>query len=608
VRVRLIALVAIVCLAGACVSAQTPTKKLPTLEALQGPLAHQFPNRTFFYFEAANLAEAVAELGGVERLHAASLNLLKTVAPPGTSVPPLPLTVEQFKAWLNTSIAIGVLPAGDRMDLKEEPVVIGVVRTASAEQADFLLAQILEVAATPGKPTHKKTVVGVVVNNAPVQQPGAGLAVARIGSDLVIGQENSLPEHLKWLLATQKSVTAHLDDDAGYGSVLRHVRAGRQALLYVNGPLVVEAMEEGMTVFADVRSKPVPGGVEGAAVSPAEAKPAPPIDARATASSDTTAAQVEALRSVLGLRAFRGLAAAVTVRNGMARLDSVVVLDRSIPGLLATLSDPPPTRLKAAAYLPEETDFIASVSIEPARLYDTVMQALPPGLQRRMGSPTISDAIGQVEAALHLKLREDLLDVLGNEVTIGANADEFLDEKMQPKVPVPDTFQVAGFIELKDRARANTTLARLLELAGPNSPKQSTHLGVSVYSAPAMSFALVDDFLVVAGRTADIEQVLDAHNARTTLSTTSDFAGKVVPVDAISVVYLSPKFIGWWSRVIGTALKTTIPEGALPTSGLLSALQKDATSVHCAYEYPVLELYSTILDSLQTKADGGVKP
>lgn len=198
----------------------------------------------------------------------------------------------------------------------------------------------------------------------------------------------------------------------------------------------------------------------------------------------------------------------------------------------------------------------------------------------KISDPNAEANLAQGEAMINLKLKDDLLNKIGNNITIA------LDGPIDPKGSTPP---VKVIISLTDAAGFQKTLKQLLTTAmafmqGPQQPKLEeqneggqTYYTLRISTGPKpteVDYAFVDNNLVLTANRDLLSQAIRIHRDGNSLLRSSSFAGLRPPDhpgDASAVFYqnLAPLF--------GSVVQQMSPDLAPVLQGLLGQGKPSAT-------------------------------
>lgn len=225
--------------------------------------------------------------------------------------------------------------------------------------------------------------------------------------------------------------------------------------------------------------------------------------------------------------------------------DGVVSLIPFLPNLIAG----PPVAADAAQVAPADSDIFLATSLDWTQIYNAALGSASLNPERLVASwetsdegedvvskpgervPTPEEVIATVEKLFGFSFREDLLPALGNEVAVCVPLSEIIGspsprrggEKKEGKDAEPGFVVI---VSLNNPDKIREILPRVfaalgfVPLGAPQPPPEKRQ-GFEIRSlgGPAgLSYAVVDNFLVLAEQVEHVRYVLDAYAARSTLA------------------------------------------------------------------------------------------
>ena len=222
-----------------------------------------------------------------------------------------------------------------------------------------------------------------------------------------------------------------------------------------------------------------------------------------------------------------------------------------IPFLPNIISGPPVTS-EAADAAPADSDIFVSGSLDWAKMYTAMLGTadLPANLnvgvvdspiggdtgergERQEKPPSSQETIAAVEKLFGFKFREDVLPSLGNEVAVSLPFKTFNEASIfnipQPKEKEERDAEpgLVVILTLNDPDKMKNLLPRLLAVVGAVAPgsqfQTEKREGFEVRSAGAISYAVLDKFLVAGTEIKAVRHAVDAYAARRTLSSAGPY-------------------------------------------------------------------------------------
>ena len=230
---------------------------------------------------------------------------------------------------------------------------------------------------------------------------------------------------------------------------------------------------------------------------------------------------------------------------------------------------------------PADTDLFVSVSLDYPQIYDGMLKAIAnvEEQSRKYSGQTVKDGpppespFASYEKKLGLKIKDDLLPLLGNEMALAlpkkapspsptpANPDA---EKTTPADTEQKTARVKEpnpviAISVKDREAVGRLIRKIIEsfgFKGANLLAQTEKReGTEITSyGNVFSYAFVGDFLVVSPDAAATRHVVDSYLNHQTLSSDSHFRNftRWQPRQVLGQVYMAPGLVEQYISVMTT--------------------------------------------------------
>jgi hypothetical protein len=225
---------------------------------------------------------------------------------------------------------------------------------------------------------------------------------------------------------------------------------------------------------------------------------------------------------------------------------------------------------ESANIFPADTDLFVSVSLDYPQIYEGMVKSMAHAQEQMMKNSRVPVSGGlpkeapfaSYEKKLGIKIKDDLLPLLGNELalaipkkaatTVAEAPPNPGDEKSgstNPPVPVQNPNPVIA-ISIKDREAVGKLIPKIIEgfgLKGASMLAQSEKRdGTEIVSyAGVFSYAFVGDFLVISPDPAETRRVVDAYLNHQTLASDSHFrnATRWQPRQMQAQVFVSPSFV-----------------------------------------------------------------
>lgn len=221
---------------------------------------------------------------------------------------------------------------------------------------------------------------------------------------------------------------------------------------------------------------------------------------------------------------------------------------------------------------PADTDLFISASADYPQIYDGLLKAMAQGREQMIKNsgapgpvgPPADGPLAAYEKKLGIKIKDDLLPLLGNEVAFAlprkapaaVNEATPNPQPADPKsgaptqqIPVQGPNPVIA-ISIKDREGVQKLIPKIIESFGfkgagmlaQTEKREGTEL---VSYAGVFSYAFIGDFLVISPDPAETRRVVDAYLNHQTLASDSHFRNSLrwQPRQVQGQVYVSPGFV-----------------------------------------------------------------
>ena len=246
------------------------------------------------------------------------------------------------------------------------------------------------------------------------------------------------------------------------------------------------------------------------------------------------------------------------------------VKGNAIPFMPQLISGPALTP-EAAALFPADTEFFATLSLDYPQIYESMTKAFADqkiryGMTTAGGEMLDYSPFTVFEAKSGIKLKNDLIPLLGNEVALmlplktldvvpesvtapspagGAEVTDNVDKAAPPLTPNP-----VIAIGIRDREGVRALIPKLIEAVGFKGASllaQTEKRGDTevVSYADALSYAFIGNFLVIASSPKEVRRVVDAHLNHDTLASEAHYRNftRWQPRQVLGQFYLSPKLM-----------------------------------------------------------------
>jgi hypothetical protein len=230
----------------------------------------------------------------------------------------------------------------------------------------------------------------------------------------------------------------------------------------------------------------------------------------------------------------------------------------------------PPLALEASSILPADTELLITASLDYPQIYDGLKKSMMrqydafghPGRLPVKGSPPESP-FAAYEAKLGLKIKEDLLPLLGNEIAISVpmktlgfgvsqpspspspSTEQTGEDQAQKAAPPPEP-QPLVVISVRDKETLRKLIPKIIDNVGFKGASsllaQSEKRGDTelVSYGDFLSYAFIENFLVASPDTKSVRHVVDSYLNHQTLSSDARFrdATRWQPRQVLGQVYM----------------------------------------------------------------------
>ncbi|MGI8836640.1 MAG: DUF3352 domain-containing protein [Pyrinomonadaceae bacterium] len=268
-----------------------------------------------------------------------------------------------------------------------------------------------------------------------------------------------------------------------------------------------------------------------------------------------------------------GVAAGVAF-EGDAYVARVLILSSAENKALAVPFFPqfisgPPLAPQGPSILPSDSDLFISASLDYSQMYDQLLKTISnlnersrnPSVQIVSSGPPVSP-FAEYEKKLGLKIKDDLLPLLGNEISVAllpksandksTNESTAPADKNPPKTTSPDPDPVIA-IALKDKDAVSRLLPKIIEtLAGKSAnlfsqTERKDDTEITTYGN-LLSYAFVGNFLIISPTSDATKRAVASYLNGETLSANSHFrnASRWQSRETLAQVYMAPALIARW--------------------------------------------------------------
>ena len=245
---------------------------------------------------------------------------------------------------------------------------------------------------------------------------------------------------------------------------------------------------------------------------------------------------------------------ALLINEPGEKSDTVPFMPMLIPG--------PPIVPESPNILPADTQMFATMSLDLPQIYAAMTKPRPNSMvyRSRGVNQTVEEVVHQspfaaIEESLKLKLKDDVLPLLGSEITLRLPVTG-LDLVGLPRGPVPESAnkpdQSVGaspvvLISLRDKEGVRALMPKIVEAMGfkgasslaQTERKEDTEL---ISYLNFFSYAFIGNFLVISADAATVKHVVNSYLKHETLGSDGTFknATRWQPRPTHGVLYVSP--------------------------------------------------------------------
>jgi hypothetical protein len=283
----------------------------------------------------------------------------------------------------------------------------------------------------------------------------------------------------------------------------------------------------------------------------------------------------------------KALAFAIAFENDAYVVRSLIINDgdskpNPVPFWPQFVSGPALTP-EAANIFPADTDLFLSVSLDYPQIYEGMVKALARaeeqarknnrGAARQL--PPLESPFTTYEKKLGLKIKDDLLPLLGNELAVAlprkqptptptpasSDAEKTTAGSAAPKSSrSPDPTPVIA-IAIKDREAVARLIPKIIDALGVKGAslfgQTERRDGVEITSyGNVFAYAFLDNFLVVSPDAALTRHVVDAYLNHQTLSSDSHFRNftRWQPRQVLGQIYVAPSLVTQYNPIFGSRM------------------------------------------------------
>ncbi len=229
---------------------------------------------------------------------------------------------------------------------------------------------------------------------------------------------------------------------------------------------------------------------------------------------------------------------------------------------------------ESPSVLPADTELFVTASIDTTQIYENIVRTLNEGQNQfaRQGrvsgkAPQPEVPFAALEKRLGIKIKEELLPILGNEIAVSVPLSVVTGKSVAPPTPATDDAGANAkksepnpivLISLKDKQAAHDLLPRIIDGfiggGGNKAPDQLSKMLAQtekredteiVSYAGTLSYAFIGNFLVLSPDTPAIRHVVDSYLNHQVLAADSHFRNftRWQPRQLQGQVYISPALV-----------------------------------------------------------------
>lgn len=586
-----------------------PAGAAPAAAPAPASLPGYLTTGTLLYFEAENVTGALDEILNVE-------SVKKFLASPDSGVPIDPTKYENLlkiygfpdKAVLSAtkfgvSISLAPVPPGKKRNDFPNPEYTVIIEAPSEDAANQYIAagrkllgetsgkSDVEYSATddpkkakrkvkPAPGTRKPTVTRIgrfEMTTFPSERKNDQFSFTREGRYIIASQGPTLKRLLTDISGKYDALAASED----FVKTRTRMNVPRTFSVYVNTRMLGTVIREGVAELV------------------ASEKKLKSTDPKAREKEAQFAAMAEKLYQLSGLGQLGGIGASAGVKDNTYYQQVIFGLPHAQPGLIPAFADGPTISLRAADSLPETTQIFSTVTVNPARIYDTFLEMYS------TVDPKVRDRLARSEDKLGFSLRNELIAGLTGEFSFGMEGIDF-DKAVKAETPDVNKLHAAGFVGVSNPTMLRNTFSRLFAwglqehnrktakdadgTATRPAPRLETYNGSEMMVADDVAMTIFDDVMAF-GRVADVKWVIDSRKSGRTLSRSGGFIGAMAnhPTETIASSYASE----YLYQALLDSLKKETPKAyqvfleGLTAMPFAAHLGRDGETVGNTFQYPL---------------------
>jgi hypothetical protein len=232
------------------------------------------------------------------------------------------------------------------------------------------------------------------------------------------------------------------------------------------------------------------------------------------------------------------------VNNPGQKSDAIPLFPFIIPGQ--------PISPEGASILPVDTELLVTASLDWAQMYSRLTRPDGPMLVTASNPSDQAAPFADLENKLGIKIKEDLLPLLGSEVAVAlpvnmSTSTETTDNTKPKPDPKPTELQPIIAIAVRDKAAVKVLLPKIIDalgFKGASSLAQVEKRGDTeiISFANAVAYAFIGNFLVLSPDVANVRHVVESYLKGETLNGDANFKNytRWQPRQLQGQIYLSP--------------------------------------------------------------------
>jgi hypothetical protein len=225
----------------------------------------------------------------------------------------------------------------------------------------------------------------------------------------------------------------------------------------------------------------------------------------------------------------------------------------------------------AANFAAADADIFVDCMLDWDKLYDGIqtmferIASAQPNAGLQPSGAQSGDLFAMAEASLGFSIKNDLLPTLGNEVAVSLSGfDNFMESFMaKPGAQTaalrrPSMPRFMLMVALKDPAKFEKLMARLLDKMGSQSLARASYRNATILYNKDIAFAVASNFFMLSGSVMNIRRAMDARALGNSLAASADFQAALgSPRRAMMQAYFSSNLSNkLYDTILSEAVKT----------------------------------------------------